>query len=238
MAPRRKKSSKNGTYKKKGTARTAYKKSSAPMATRGFSFPIPEKKYKDMTIAILTCNTTGAFQLMNGLVMGTTYNDRIGRRICIKSIYIRGMVGQEGSFTTITSPLVSQGQLCRLIVVADMQPNGAVPALTDVLFEATSLAQLNPNNRDRFKILVDKQWAVGRLIYDTTNGIAALDNCQWPVKKFKKLNLSTTYNGGNTGGIGDIATGALYMLWVGSESAGTDTDCAFFGTARIRYYDN
>jgi len=239
MAPKRKRSNGNEDYHtKRRRVRTSTKKPTAPGASRGFTFPIPEKKYKDMTIATLAANTTGAFQLMNGMQMGTTYNDRIGRRICVKSIYIRGIVGQEAAITTISSPINAPGQLARLIVFVDMQPNGAVPALTDILFEATACAQLNPNNRDRFKILVDKQWTVGRLTYDTTNGIGFADNCQWPVKKYKKMNVKTTFNGGNAGTIGDIATGALYMLWVGSEPAGTDTDCVFFGTARIRYYDN
>jgi len=170
--------------------------------------------------------------------MGTTYNDRIGRRIRVKSIYVRGVCGQEASLTSVATAINSSGQLLRMIIFADMQPNGAVPLLTDVLFEATSLSQLNPNNRDRFKIYCDKQWAVGRISLDVTGGWGFADNCQWPVKKFKNLDLTTTYNGGNAGTIGDIATGALYMLWVGSEPAGTDTDCIFFGTARIRYYDN
>lgn len=238
MAKRKRSKSNGTTYStKRRRVKTSTKNPTAPMDTRGFTFPVPEKKYKDMTLATLPVNTTGHFQLLNGTVMGTTYNDRIGRKIRVKSVYVRGIVGQESAITTITSPINASGQLARMIIFADMQPNGAVPALTDVLFEANGCAQLNPNYRDRFKILCDKQWAFGRFMYDTTNGIAMADNCQFPVKKFKRLNLDTTYNAGNAGTIGDIATGALYMLWVGSETAGTDVDGVFFGTVRIRFYD-
>ena len=34
-------------------------------------------------------------------------------------------------------------QLCRMIIVADMQPNGATFALTDLLVEAMAQSQLN-----------------------------------------------------------------------------------------------
>jgi len=227
-------------YKK--TGRTHFKKkrrtNSAPLATRGFTFPIPEKKYRDQTVFGWGANTTGSFTLLNAMVLGTAYNDRIGRRIQIKSVYIRGIVGAEAALTTISSPIVSPAFLTRCIVFVDEQPNGAAPGITDLLFEATACSQLNPVYRDRFRVLADKQYAIGRMIYDTTNGVGAADNCQWPVKIYKKCNITTTYNAGSAGTVGDIATGALYMFWCGSEPAGTDVDGTALVSARIRFYDN
>jgi len=238
--PRAPKPLRGSRFKKTGRKafpKRTYRQSVVPLASRGYSFGSHERKYKDMTLATLPANTTGHFQLLNNMVPGTQYENRIGRKVQIKSIYVRGIIGHESSLTTISSPLNVSGMLLRMILFCDMQPNGAVPALTDILFEASACAQLNPNYRDRFKILTDKQWSCGRFSYDTTNGIGFADNCVWPVKKYRKCNIQTVYNSGAAGTIADISSGAVYALFVGSETAGTDTDGVFFGTIRIRFDD-
>lgn len=108
----------------------------------------------------------------------------------------------------------------RVILFVDEQANGAVPLATDLLQTVTATAHLNPNNRERFKVLMDKEICLdsyGFKVWGVTgtetrwgiDGGAASARCG---KKYKKLTVSTIYNGGATADIGSIQTGALYLL--------------------------
>lgn len=112
--------------------------------------------------------------------------------------------------------------------------------MTDVLQSATSISHLNPNNRDRFKILWDKQFAFGPIKVDNT----ATQSYSWAqgpsvysVKYFKKLNLEMIFNAGSAGTIADVTSGALYLLTIGTTAAGTNTDADFIVTTRVRFDD-
>lgn len=225
---------------RKAFPKRTYKESTAPLASRGFRFPINEKKFFDIAPATYQINTTGSITLLCVPVPGTDYTNRIGRKIGIKSVYIRGIVGLSAALTTITTGVTAQGQLLRLIIFVDMQPNGAAPALADLLNNATANAQLNPNNRDRFRVIKDKQWAFGRFQWDTTatqTYAMTSGNSVAQVKCFKRINLQTIFNAGTAGAIADINSGALYMCWVGDQAAGTDTAGAAVVSTRVRFYD-
>lgn len=185
-----------------------------------------EKKFFDQAVATYQVNTTGSLTCLNCMIRGDDYTERIGRKIQVSSLYIRGYIRHENAV-----PGVINAQLWRLIVFSDSQPNGTAPGVTDVLMTANPSAQLNPNNRDRFKILKDKQWTS-----DGANN-QTIGNHAFPIKLFKQLNLQTIFNGTNAGTIADINTGALFMLWIGSEAAGALTDGNAIVSVRIRYVD-
>lgn len=225
------------------TGRKAFPKRSYPKTVSApiRLLPSPEKKFFDIAPATYQVNTTGSITLLCVPVPGTDYTNRIGRKIRIKSVYIRGICGLSAALTTITTGVVAQGQLLRLIIFQDLQPNGAAPALADLLNNATANAQLNPNNRDRFRILKDKCWAFGRFQWDTTATQAyamTSGNSVAQVKCYKKLDLETVFNAGTAGAIADINSGAIYMCWVGDQAAGTDTAGAAIVSTRARFYDS
>jgi len=196
-----------------------------------------EKKVADLGPAQLSMNTTGTFTLLAAPVPGSDFTNRIGRKTLIKSVYIRGIVTAELADQDGPVVGISGAQLGRMIIFADMQPNGAAPIVTDLLTSANSTAQLNLNNRDRFRIYCDKCFAIEAYAYSTTAGasVASLSNA-YNVKKFKKLNLETIYNAGTAGTIADIQSGALYMLTIGNRAAGTD-DCTAALSTRVRFVD-
>lgn len=196
-----------------------------------------EKKVQDLGPAQLGMNTTGTFTLLAAPVPGSDYTNRIGRKTLIKSVYIRGIVSCELADQDGPTVGASPCQLGRMIIFADMQPNAAAPALTDLLTSATSISQLNLNNRDRFRIYCDKVFSLNAYAYNTTanSQLASLSN-SYAVKKFKKLNLETIYNSGTAGTIADIQSGALYLLTVGNRAAGTDDATATLST-RVRFID-
>lgn len=196
-----------------------------------------EKKVADLGPAQLSMNTTGQFTLLAAPTPGSDYTNRIGRKTLIKSVYVRGIVTCE--LADQDGPVVgtSGAQLGRMIIFADMQPNGAAPLVTDILTGASSVSQLNLNNRDRFKIYCDKVFAINAYAYNTTaqTAVASLSN-SYAVKKFKSINLETIYNAGTAGTIADIQSGALYMLTIGNRAAGTD-DCTAALSTRVRFID-
>lgn len=193
---------------------------------------VGEKKVIDHAVAGYLANTTGSITLLNGCILGSDYNNRIGRKIVVRSLYIRGYVVCDPTVTAGVGS--SPAQLARLIVFIDNQPNGTTPAVTDLLVSAHASSQLNLDNRDRFRVVADSTFPMGPLVMlSTTTGYA--DQAVKDVNCYKKLSLETIYNAGNAGTIGDIASGALYMLWVGTVVAGSD--CAASVSARVRFSD-
>lgn len=211
------------------------KPSMVPYGTRGWSYNTIEKKVQDIAVATYQVNTTGSFTLLCIPVVGADMNARVGRKINIKSVYIRGYVGLQAALLSTADSEIPPQQ-ARMIVFADMQPNAAAPAVTDLLNTATPASHLNLNNRDRFKILADKIFTFDSYINVSTAtqsraGVGV--NCL-RVKCYKKMNLETIFNAVNGGSIADITSGALYMFWIGSQAA-SDAN-AIVGT-RVRYTD-
>lgn len=200
----------------------------APLATRGFYGPgrrsPAELKVVDTAQFASDFDTTGTFTLLNGVATGSDFNNRIGRKVCWKSLLVQGHIINEGD------PAVTN--LCRFMVIYDSQPNGSLPALTDVLTAATSTAPLNLNNRDRFKVLLDKRYALGSV--STTATQAVSDRTTALIHKYKKINMDTIFDG-TTAAIGDIQTGSIFALTVGTEAAGTTYEARV--SIRLRFTD-
>lgn len=222
--------------------RTAFRRQLAPAATRGFFPRRPnalEKKVQDIAVTTYQINTTGSFTLLSNPVLGSDFNARIGRKIMNKSIYIRGFVGSEAGISAAgTVQNVSSMEL-RMILFVDLQPNGAVPVVTDLLNTASPASHLNLNNRDRFRILKDKVYVTDPYILSTTatQSVASAANQVKQVKVFKGIRQETTFNATNGGTIADINSGALYMFWIGNNAAGTNTDGNAVVGTRVRYTD-
>lgn len=208
----------------------------APLATRGWNFPnTGESKVIDIAVGTLQVNTTGTISLLNGCIQGTDYTQRIGRKIQLKSLYVRGRVQLE---TALNGVQISP-QMARMMLVVDTQPNGVVFAITDLLNTAAPESQLNLNNRDRFMIICDKEWVFDPYIIQgtATQSFAVGGRTISPLKKYKKLNMETIFNSGNAGTIADMTSGALYMVWLGSQPAGAATDLNAIVSTRVRFKD-
>lgn len=194
----------------------------------------PEKKFLDTALtapavgdgAVAVGATT--FILCNGMVQGTSGITRIGRQITVKSVAFNLMV--KPAATTISG-------LFRFMLVWDHQANGAAPLITDILGfndAATTTANqitapLNLQNRERFKVLVDKRIPVGQIVASSIV-MPVIDH----MEKFRKQNVITTYNAGNAGTVADIATNSLYAVLL--TTCGTAA-FAMNGNVRIRFTD-
>lgn len=212
--------------------------SRVPARTGGYRSNNVERKVFDIDPATSACTTGGTFNNMCIPQLGSDMTNRIGRKITIKSLYIRGFLELQTA-STPTSPEGAEAQQARLIVFWDTQPNGSNPAVTDILKSATSYGQLNLNNRDRFKIIKDKTFVFDPFFYNTTatQSVAAWGKTIHQFKIYKNCNLEVIFNANSTGAVGDIASGNLCMLWIGSTSVGTDLNVQSFFTSRVRFVD-
>jgi len=182
---------------------------------RGFTGAAGEAKYVDYPTTAGTTNTyaldtTGSISHISIVPQGTTVNTRVGRKCEIKYIQIRGEM-RPNSTATHNSVAV--------YLVWDEQPNKALAAITDVLDGATSYALSKRENVQRFKIL--KKWTQVLMGNSgaamVSNGIVRLDEY---IRLPKGLVVVPT-TADTTGVIGDIITGALLLVTVGDQAAGT-----------------
>lgn len=246
---------KSGSYNRKGSKyyskalttasnlyaiRQAKRASNAPLSNRGFGsmavLQNREKKFFDVTSARYNAKALDpVIKLLFVPVLGSDYNNRIGRKTIMKSLYIRGHLRLKAA-ANLTTDEPCPAQQARLIIFCDLQPNGATPALTDLLTGNDATYQLNPNNRDRFKIIKDKLYSFDTYQISGNNGWAVSGRTGYDIKIYKKLNMETIFNATNAGSIGDINTGALYMVWVGTVISNDTIPEAYIST-RVRFDD-
>jgi len=188
-----------------------------------------ERKVIDFPDAVYTINTTSNGFLMNGVGTGTDFNQRIGRRINVTSIQLRGYFDLNQTTSTDIDA-------CRMMIVQDCQPNGVTPNLSDVLtVDPTSglvhpNAFMNLNNRERFKVIWDKLISLG--CYERNVG-NIFYNAKPYIDVYKRVNIPVEFSAtGNT--IGSIATNSILFFIFGS--AGTAT-WKFSTNARLRFTD-
>lgn len=184
-----------------------------------------EKKVIDIAAGGYVCDTTGTVTLMNGVAQGTDFDDRIGRKYTNVTAQLQGSIQP---LDTTTGPTH-----CRVMVIYDKQPNGALPAITDVLTASTSNAFMNLNNRDRFVVLCDHNVTIGGVSNTATQSFAQSPSV-FTVNWYKAIKLETICDG-ITGGVGDINSGTIFLLTIGDQAPGQGG--SFVGALRIRFTD-
>jgi len=193
----------------------------------------------------LAMNSTGTIQCLNFIQVGSSMFNRIGRRVEMKSIRF------TMEWNVINAARVCDMDYGRIIIVYDRQTNGAYPAITDVIQDTdqtganttTSLSGINMNNRDRFVVIMDKRIYLPQVTIAAPGVLTAafaIDSTRFIgiVDEFRKLfNLTTHYKAdSNPAGIGDISTGALYVISLGTNAAGADAWSVAWN-ARLKYVD-
>lgn len=167
-----------------------------------------EVNYVDLGQANYGFNSTGTITLLATIAQGASVNQRIGKRAYYKSLLIRGWIQNLSAaiFNNVT-----------ILIIYDKRPTGALPAITDVLTFAFPTAFMNDNNTSRFEV-------IRRMDY-TLIGNTATPSTGEEVKsidEYIKLNRRPIiFESAGTGAIGDIDSGALYMITLGNTASGT-----------------
>lgn len=197
-----------------------------------------------------TAAGTGAYgiQLLNTPIVGAAFYNRIGSRIRMKSVDLRIQFLRHP--LPLGSTYSENGTIYRMALIYDAQFNGAYPAWNDIFLnydisgtpQGNILSMINMNNRSRFLVLRD--WTFSTYKDFDTGGVAPQDLLQPQMPRslhwFQKLkNLETIYKA-STGSVGDVATGALLLVWGAyCETAGdlVVPALAFEVNTRLRFFD-
>lgn len=220
-----------------------------PLATRGFKGyegrrVQEEKNYKDFEFNLNPTGITPTISLINGVAQGTGVSERVGRRICIKSVQIRGMLRTAYQSANVTSAVINISDAWRIMLIWDTQVNGVAPGITDILNGITSgtyfEALTNLNNRERFNILMDKtgNYSYTGGVPDDVTSQESTTSATHAFKKYKKLNHIVTFNSGTTDQVGSITTGALWLVCISTSFGLTSGVTTVWNVdTRIRYTD-
>jgi len=204
----------------------------------------PEMKYMDLAqqkTNFVNVVSTPAPNYLNFVGEGTSYWNRIGSKINMQAVHIRGFVDN------IEADGASPG-LLRMIVFYDRQPNGQPCLFTDVIQGRTNtgvgaidgLQGLNIDNKDRFVIIYDKYmyaagYDAGPPVVVQANNTTGKDgnneyvfNCYIPLRNLVSIFKSSTLT------IADVTTGALGVFFVDSTENGRRSAT---WSSRLCYYD-
>lgn len=197
-----------------------------------------EVKSVDLPYAVYGMDATGSVTAINLIRTGSTFTNRIGRRIRMKSLYINGIMLPQAATVAPT--------YARFIIVYDKQANGTLPAFADVVTshnQATTASvaaeeNLNLNNRDRFKVIVDKRFFLPGSTAGVSQGAPSPAMSEMKIQEYRRLKmLDTQYKADSSPAvIGDIATGSLLMLTYGTQTVGTGYNLGV--SLRLRFVDN
>lgn len=189
-----------------------------------------------------TLNQTAQITPMNLVQEGSSFYNRIGRRIEMKSLHLHGNIIQTGVGTTVSD-------YARVLVVYDRQANGATPSFSTIMANydqagtstSTGLSDLNPDEKERFAILADERLVLPAVTAATGLG-APTDSAQrtcFNINRFIKLRgLTTHYKASSSPSvIGDVATGSLLLVTIGTAYASGSEGWEAQLSWRLRYDD-
>lgn len=186
-----------------------------------------EQKYVDVAAAAYVADTTGTITLLNGVAQGDDNTQRQGRMFNMTALSVKGYLSPVDGSTTPS--------YCRLIVVYDSATNGAAPTMTDILQASTSLSHNNLNNRMRFKVLIDEQYAIGATVETATQSYAQSPSVH-TINRYVPLPKVEVVNNGTGATVASIQKGALWMVTIGSSAP--NAGGVFAVTTRVRYLDD
>jgi len=198
----------------------------------------------------LNNTTTSSLQSLSLIQQGPGLSQRIGNKVSLKSLRLRFSLISTGNTSFVPND-------SRVMVIYDRQPNGSYPGINDVLnsldqsnsltnptFAQLVTTNLNPNNFERFTVLMDKSFTLPtyEVEGDTTKSNGPTGNGQnspWWIDEYIKLRgLECCFKGTtNPEVVGDVSTGNLFILSIG-ESIAASSSWGFQGTARLRFNDN
>jgi len=156
----------------------------------------------------------------------STNSGRIGVKIKWKSIQVRALF-QFGSTQSVV-------QSAAIAFIYDRYPNGNLPLVSDIFATDHSLSLLNDGNRTRFVVLRRMDFVTGPAASNYPNqGMYEID------EYIKLKGLPAEYAGSvATGSIGDVRIGALYAVYLGSETTtGSTIPGIKTGNIRVRFAD-
>lgn len=172
--------------------------------------PVKETGYVNLAAAAYPMDTTGSVTLLATIAQGAAVTQRVGKKVMLKSIQCRG---NWSNGSTATNNDVA------MLVVYDKRPTGSLPAVTDILASASSLAFNNDANSGRFVVLK----RMDDVLVGNNTAAANYTEAQYKSVDFwlALRGLPLVFKAAGTGAIADIEEGALYLVTMSNSAAGT-----------------
>lgn len=194
-----------------------------------------------------TTNTNDGIDVVNAIDPGSASYNRIGRKIHMKSLRIKGTVQTRFVNEPTDGDLV--GNSVRIVVVYDKQPSDVLPSFDDIFGRTVQdgtestvfLDNLRYDNTGRFKVLHDEVMCMNPQLFNNAGGS---DDAHYTLCYFDKYidlkNKVTVYSGQSIPTtIADISTGALYVIARARNDSNAETESYVRNQiARLRYVDN
>lgn len=212
-----------------------------------------EKKGMDTTLQVAlgnvlaTTNTNGAIFVANLVAPGNGFFNRVGRKIHMQSLRIKGLADYEYSPAATTGNV--NGGVLRMVVVYDKSNADAIPAFSDIFGiteqaggESTGVMDsVRLDKMDRFQILKDCVYTVHPQLYNAAGGTSDTAIAKIAIDEYIKLNgKPVTYSGDSaTQTIADISLGAVYIIFRAQENTSGvgEWEIRAQTHSRLRYYD-
>lgn len=217
---------------------------SSPLWTMPFA--VGEKKGMDTNVAPLSIvNTTSSnsnIDCLNLVQAGTGSWNRIGRKIKLRSLRVKGNI--TNLYTRSNGDLI--GNTVRLLVVWDKQPSGGPIPNFDTMFGVTDQQGAETSDyfsppsyktMDRFRVLkeINMDFCPGVLPGADNDTLLDIKDVDFYLKLG---NLETVYqNTSNPSTIGDINSGALYLILRAARNSGTTSQATANLDCRLRFLD-
>jgi len=153
-----------------------------------------------------------------GIQLGTAVNQRVGNNIKLEELQLRFQATGDTTAGDLDPACT------RVLIVVDHQCNGALPAVTDVLLQASVISHYNYNNvrgcgagsGSRFQILKDDVITFNPMPYYNGTSSLAAGMSYFRSWKFKKLPF-IQYDA-NAGAITDLCSKNVFMLTVSDDA--------------------
>lgn len=198
-----------------------YRGYSFARANAGHELKAVDNNWAANSFSALTGVSSWHAELINGMAAGAALNERIGRKVQMKSIYIRANV-------SVPPTGVTGNGFIRVMLVYDRQNNATDLNLnlTSLFVTDSAISLMNLDNRERFLVLYDRMTPMGLQWRDTEVFV-----------KFKRCRLDVLFNAAAGATFAGITTGALYLLTAGHGFIGAVTSLEVLGRTRVRYTD-
>lgn len=183
-----------------------------------------ELKYADIQQHQTDVIDVGTFVLLNGIGQGSEAYNRVGRQILMRQLDLKLSFTQQNGAVN--------AQQLRYMVVYDRQTNGAIFTNTNLLDNSVALLwwtrkNTNPDNRDRFEILLDRTIQVNPNLLEASAPV---------FDHHMRLNLPAQFSGAGAT-VASITTGSLYLVFFDQAPLGLiNIKTSFAG--RLHYLDS
>lgn len=192
-----------------------------------------ERKFLDVTVddgvVAIGANVQDASgQEIVKVPEGNGESNRVGRKIVVTDIMMKGVIT---ILSTETQALTSDS--IRILLVQDLQCNGAQPSDTDILETATFNSWRNLANSGRFKILMDQAYPMQCASGGGSTG-TVYGESKKQISFYKKCHIPIEYdNSATTGAVATVRSNNLVLMYCSDTG-----NCSIVNNVRIRYTDH